>query len=752
MNQQQPIDPRVFGQAAPYPAGDMVEDRITDPKQILRIFRRRLPIFFLIMITVFSAMAVYTFKAVPIFEASSSIIIDAREKNFVDIAILSGLPPDAATVDTEVEIIRSRSLAGKVADELNLVDNPEFNSNLRDASFSDQMKTSIKNMLKNVTGGGSEDTGPQYSEEAQKKIERDAVISNLLDATSAKRIGETYGIRIGAKSQDPELASTIANSIAEKYLVEQLDSKFDATRRTNSWLETRLADLKEDVNIAESEVEAFRTASGLFRTGTTTTLNEQRLANLSTQLLSQRAELGEAQARLAATVGSAANGNSAETSGEALASPVIAELRGQQAEIRRERADLDTRYGPRHPEIQRINVEEANIRNQIDVELKRLVNNLEREVSIAQQRVRTLESTMREQESVAASNNRSSVKLRELERNAEASRAIYEAFLARFKETDETEGLVEADARILSYAIVPLNAAFPKTSLNLIIGLVLGAMLGTVGVIASEALNSQISSGEDIEMVFKVPFLGNFPKLTGAARKDPASYLLANPMSNYAEAFRNLRASIMFAEVDTSAKTVAITSSQPDEGKTTLTYGLGRMSAMSGSRTLVIDGDFRRKQLSEVALEEDAEFGFLELLFGECELEQAVAVDPKSGLNILPLTANRYTPRDVFGSNAFDQLLAQLEEAYDLIYIDTGPLLLLAETRVLTGKVDQVVVVSRWLKTNRAALKQTLSILKEFRATISGIVINQVDVSKYHRQGYGHSGYEAYDKYYHVKS
>lgn len=734
-----------------YYSGASVEDRITDPKQVLRIFRRRLPIFVLTMLTVFVLVALYTFKATPIYSSQASVIIDRRETNVVDLgSVLSGLPADSAIVDTEVEIIRSRSLLGKVVDKLELVNEPEFNGRLRPAGFVDQMKGKVQGWLGLSTASPSPALANLSEEEREARREertRNSVISAVLGNVTARRIGQTYNIGISVTSEKPRLAADIANAIADQYLVEQLDAKFDATRRANSWLETRLADLREDVNLAESQVEAFRAASGLLQAGQST-LNEQKLSELSGQLIIERSQLAEAQARLASVEDLRNQGQSAEISGEALRSNVIADLRRQQAEINRERADLENRYGPLHPEMQRINFEEENISREIELEIGRLVNNLEREVSIASQKVKTLERGLNAQETTLVANNRSSVRLRELERNADANRTIYEAFLARFKETDESEGLVEPDARVLSAAVVPRTSIFPKTNLNLAIGLMLGGMLGIVAVIISEALNSQINSGDDIEGTFKVPFLGNFPRLSGAARKDPAAYLLANPMSNYAESFRNLRASIIFAEVDEATKTVAITSSQPDEGKTTITYGLGRMSSMSGSKTLIIDGDFRRKQLSETALDEGPEFGFLELLFGECNLEQAVTVEKNTGLHILPLTADRYTPRDVFGSNAFDQILADLQTVYDLIIIDTGPLLLLAETRVLTSKVDQVVVVSRWLKTNRAALKHTLSILKEFRANIAGVLINQVDMNKYHRQGYGHSGYDAYEKYY----
>ncbi len=729
--------------------GIPVEDKITDPNQVLRAFRRRLPLFFLTMLLVFSAVAAFTFQVRPVYSTGASVIIDVRETNVVDFgSVFSGLAPDSAVVDTEVEIIRSRSLAEKIVRKLNLVESPEFNPTLREPGTLDKVKGSVIGAISGVIGRrGDESTDIELSVADAERAEMDLVVSNLLAKTGAFRIGTTYGIQITADSHDPALAASIANEIADQYLVEQLDAKFEATRRANAWIEDQLSDLRVELNEAESLVEAYRSASGLFATGATT-LNEQQMTDLNAQLIVQRADLAEREARLASIRSLAQSGGSADVSGEALQSPVINELRRQQAEINREKADLENRYLPNHPEIQRINREFANTNAQIETEIRRIVSNLESEVTISRQRLNSLERNLSSMRATLAENNRASVRLRELERNAEASRTTYETYLERYKQIDDQEDLAEADARILSRATVPGAPSFPKTSLNLVIGIILGGMIGALLVIIIEALNSQISTGEDIESNFKVPFLGNFPQITGPGKKSPGDYVVSNPMSNYAEALRNLRASLMFADLDATVKTVAITSSQPDEGKSTLTYGLGRMSAMSGSKTLIVDGDFRRRQMSSNSVGDAPKYGFLEYLFGECSIEEAVIKDEKTDLDILPLTVDRHTPRDVFGSKVFDEMLESLKGRYDLIVFDTGPILLMAETRVLAGKVDQTVVVARWLKTNRAALKETLSILTDFGANVTGIALNRVDMSKYHRQGYGHSGYKSYDKYY----
>lgn len=723
------------------------EEKITDPNQAVRAFRRRLPLFILIVLAVFSMVALFTFQATPVYSTSASVIIDAREKNVVDFgAVLSGLPPDSAMVDTEVQILRSRTLAQKIVEKLNLTESPEFNPFLQEPSSMDRAKASVKSFIGGLIGGGASNS-ETVETTIDPQTEMDITVSVLLAKTRASRMGATYGISISADSYDPILAAAIANGIADQYLVEQLDAKYEATRRANAWIEDRLADLREELNDAASLVEAYRSASGLFMAGATT-LNEQQMTDLNAQLIVQRADLAEREARLNTVRQAAATGNSAAASSEALQSPVIAALRRQQAEIDREKADLENRYLPNHPEIQRINQENANVNSQLQIEIRRIVSNLENEVTISRQRLNSLERNLSSMRATLSENNRASVRLRELERNAEAARTTYETYLERYKQIDDQEGLAEADARILSGAMVPTGPSFPKTSLNLVIGLILGCFAGVGVVIVIETLNSQISTGEDIEQSFSVPFLGVFPMLSRSDRKDPAQYLVNNPMSSYAEALRNLRASLIFAELDSTVKTVTVTSSQPNEGKSTLTYGLGRMSAMCGSKTLIIDGDFRRRQLSSRSVGDSEELGFLECLFGECSVEEAVTIDEKTGLHVLPLTPNRNTPRDVFGSKVFDDLLETLKQEYDLIIFDTGPILLMAETRVLASKVDQVVVVAQWLKTNKSALKETLSVLGDFGATITGVLLNQVDLKKYHDRGYGHSGYSSYSTYY----
>ena len=316
--------------------------------------------------------------------------------------------------------------------------------------------------------------------------------------------------------------------------------------------------------------------------------------------------------------------------------------------------------------------------------------------------------------------------------------------------------LVQPDAVILSQASVPKHPSSPRTKLNLLIGAILGGMLGAGLALLAELLDMKISSTEDIEKKLRQNAIGSVPLIRttnalGFTQTNPAEYLIENPLSAFAESVRYLRAAIAFSDLDSETKTVAITSSLPDEGKTSLTLALGRMSAMSGARTLVIDGDFRRRQLTEAAGLKP-EVGFIEYLFGAGQLSDAIAKDPKSMLDILPLSLTGHTPHDVFGTRAFDDLLVRLRSMYDLILIDTGPLLLMAEARVVAGKTDKTILVVRWRHTTRAAARQSLALLKSFQADLLGVTLNMVNLNR--RRHYSDPGasYDAYRKYYQMES
>ncbi len=738
-------------------------DALVDVKMILRALRRRFWLAATSFVLTVALATVYTLNQTPIYDTAARLQLDTRNQNVVNLGdVLSGLPPNTAIIDTELQVIMSETLLRKVVPRLNLTEHPEYNWTLQEPSGFSKWRNDVRAMIGGWFGGGNAgasgdtegETPPPavMSKEQLQESVFNYALGRLQGAVSVSRMGPTYIIDIRARSSDPELAAAIANAVSEQYLVEQLEAKLEATRRANDWLAERLDNLRQEVNEKENAVEQYRASSGLL-SAQGSTLTERTIADLTAERSVQGAQLQEVEARLNNVRNRLNSGAGLESVAEVLGSPVISNLRNQQAQIQRQRAELLTRYGPRHPDVESINNEVDDLRAQIDAEVSRIVASLESEVEIARGRVTSFDRSLGEARGMLAANNRATVRLRELEREAEASRALYEDFLRRFKQTSEQGNLAQADARILTTARVPGSPSSPRTKVNLALGIILGGAMAGALILLAELGENHFSSGEELERAFGVPHIGSIPLLPGLrgfgrSKKTPADYAIENPLSAFSESLRNLRASIIFADLDNPAKSVAICSSLPDEGKTMTTYALGRLSAMSGSRTLVIDGDFRRRQLTE-AVGIAPENGLIEHLFGECGLDEAITIDEKTGLHILPLSRSRNTPRDVFGSRSFDNLLERLKQTYDLIVFDTGPILLMAESRVLVGKVDQVIVVAKWRSTRRASVQQTMNLLNQFHANIAGIVLNFVDLRRKRMLSESESGsYKAYSKYY----
>lgn len=725
-------------------------------KSIIELIYRRFWLIVLGFLTTFVAIAYLTFAQTPVYTAKSVVIVDTKGKNTITLGedVISGVSGSTAEIDTEVEVMKSKALLTRVVQDQLLIQDPEFNVHLR--SEEKGMVAGLKKFVKRLLGQSTEDVDPLKGltpEEREAKILEDTT-NELREKVTVSRVGTTFLINAQVASESPETAARLANSIADQYRVDQLEAKLDATERATSWLSERVKDLQADVSEKERRAADFRTESGL-DTVLNSTLTEQALARLEAERIQKEQVLASARARYDNVQSGITSGRSVDSIAEVLSNPVIGDLKSQRAAVQRRQADLESTYGPRHPELIRVRSEAADIDRQIRIEVDNIVSNLEREVSVAQAEVNKIQSEISRAKSRLVSGTKSQVRLNELERAAETSRVLYDEFVGRFNETRNQTDIAEADARILSTASVPKSPSSPKTLINLILGTILGGIVGLGLALLADLFDSQISSTDDIERKLGSNSLGSVPMIRnqgflGLNAPNPADFLVENPLSAYAESIRYLRAAIAFSDLDAQTQTVAITSSLPDEGKTSLTLSLGRMSAMSGSRTLVIDGDFRRRQLTDAAGLKP-EIGFIEYLFGAGNLEDAIGKDSKTSLDILPLTKKGHTPHDVFGTRAFDELLSVLRLRYDLILIDTGPLLLMAEARVVAGKVDKTMLVVRWRQTTRNAAKQSLQLLRNFKADILGVTTNMVDLNRRRHHRDPGASYKAYRKYYQME-
>jgi len=429
-----------------------------------------------------------------------------------------------------------------------------------------------------------------------------------------------------------------------------------------------------------------------------------------------------------------------------LSSQTIAQLRAQQSAASSKVADLETKYGPKHPDVLRAQRELAEINSQITQEMGRDIGNLQSEDQIARQRVASLESSLAGAKGTLIGNNAASVELDDLQRRADATSTLYNSLLTRAKQVSVDQGGDDSNSRVVSHAKIPVKPSSPNKMIGVALAAVLGLVFGAGVAAALELLEGGVATSEGVEQRFGIACLGSVPllesTLEGGRRtsRSPAEYLTQNPLSAYAEALRNLRASIVFSRVDTDVKVICVTSALPNEGKSTTAVCLGEATALAGAKVVVVDCDLRHASISQ-SLDRERTVGLVEVLQGAAKLEDALICDEKSGAWFLPVSSGTFAPKDMFGSVAMDRLIQDLRRKFEYVILDTAPVIAVADTRVLASKCDVVALLVQWRKTPRKAVQVALSLLNSVGADIAGIALTLVDVRSQSQSGYGDAGY-----------
>lgn len=693
-----------------------------------------------LVLSVVVACAIIGFAIVrsltPIYTASTEVAVGPRETKVANLVeVLSDLKGDAVTIATEIGVIHSRNIAQKTVFQLGLQTHPDF------AAPSLGLRQRAWNAI--VAPFVSPESQLLFKAPAESDQERlTRTIDIFLDRLKVSNDGKSRIITIAFQSRDPKLAAQVANTVADFYLVSQLDAKFDATRRANEWLSDRLAVLRQEVLASENLVETFRREHGLIR-GQTSTITTQEVSQVAADLTAARAKRIEAQSRMAQVQKAGTRGGSNEDWNavpEVLQNPLIQKLREQEAEAQRREADLLQQFGDKHPRVINVRGELASIRAKIAAEVGKIVDSLRSEVATQQAREASLSSALDRLKGEASQDNAAEVQMRDLDRTAQANRTLYENFLQRFKETQNQEKFAQPDAVILSMAQEPLAPSFPQRTVFVLLSILVGAIFGCLLALIVESRDVGIRSMEQVADLFKVTPLGMVPMVKRALRGQttPDSEVLGRPTSAYSEAIRTLHTNLMLSDLDRLPKVVLVTSSIPAEGKSTIAASLGQMIARYGQKVVVVDCDLRRPRLHRI-LGMNGAPGLADWLLQNRQLSEIVQTEHSSGVHIVPAGRLPSTPPNLLNSGRFRSMLHSLRNHYDLVILDSAPVLSIADTRVLASLSDRVVFVTKWASTPRKVVATSLDYLLSAGAEIAGMVITQVNVRTHSKDGFSDS-------------
>jgi polysaccharide biosynthesis transport protein len=722
--------------------------------------RRRLVLLATIVVIVGGAFG-YVSRQTPLYSGEALIHIQNRDAKVVKIdAVVDDMSADPATIESEISYLTSRGFLRRNVEELNLVGDPEFNPALLKDKTEPSFLETINPLqyipqewLALFRGSQTDQADALAVAPDPAAVQLNKVIDRFAGRLTVAQVGRSYVISLSFLSENPHKAADIANKLAEEYLVTQLEAKYNAAQRATEWLSKRIDELRGQVLEAEAKIVEYRTKNNLVEASSESNPITLQFFQLNTQLALAQAQRAEAEARLSQAKSLLNSPDGVSAAALVLSSPLMTGLRDQETQLMRQLSEMGTIYGENHPQMVNTRAAIQSVRDKMKDEVLRIIQDDENEVAVARAREQQLNTSMAKLQGDAARVDLAGVELRDLTREADTNRELFQTFLTRFREIVEQQGLAEADAKILSAADVPIAPASPKTTLITLIAFAASLILGVLLVFVAERWDSDYGfrSADEIQAALGVRALALVPDLSRRETQgNPAEdYILQKPNSAYAEALQRIRTSLFLTDGDHPPKTILVTSSVPLEGKSTIAASLARQSARSGLKVILIDADLRRPRLHEV-IGLPNQNGLSEVLTGRANPEAAIKRDEKSGLDFLPAGVGVVSPPDLFRSSTMKILLEEMAAYYDLVIIDTPPVAAVSDSFTLSGIVDKSIYVIRWEQTPRNVALAGIRQMIDAGADIAGIVLARVDVKKHARYGYADSGYYQgyYRKYY----
>jgi capsular exopolysaccharide synthesis family protein len=664
-------------------------------------------------------------------------------------------PGDLRHLASEIERIRGRAMLTRVVREAGLLYDPAFNPVLARAP----------DLLERLGL-----RAPPPAQTFRLSRQRAATLATLRARLQLRPVGQSRALSVVVEAPSAQSAARAANAVADVYLAQLRERTRQERAGATAWLDQRVAELRQRVQDAEAAVADFRIQSGLAERGPETVATRQRVSELNRALAQARAEAAAARARLqpvsasgpdatpppearaapgqtteartpsaasAGATGTAARGAEAGL-GRALTSQLIQGLRQQEAELERTRAQLATRYGPRHPRLREANAELLDLRLLIDEETSRVAQALRRDAELAGARADALEAELQQVNAATGELGRAEVKLAQLEREAAAERALFDTFLTRLKETRVGADSPGRMAELITRAHAPSQPAAPNRPVLAGFGVLAAAAMAVAFALLREALDRGVRSPEQLQRLTGLRVLAAVPRV----RREPAGRVLVRPLGALAEALRGLYTALLLADIDRPPRTILVTSALPGEGKTALACCLARVLARSGSRVLLIDADLRYPRVAPT-LKLPAAPGLSDLLTRQCTLDAALQFDPAPELDgrLSVLPAGRASdPGRLLDSERLGALVAELAADYDVVLIDAPPVLAVADPRTLSARVDSTLLAVRWARTPRTSVQRAVTLLREAGAELAGTALVRVDPRHHVREANGPSG------------
>lgn len=706
------------------------------------IWRAHWKIAWLVLLACALAMAILSFIPAQ-YIGSATLLI--KEKTPPLLTFQQVTDSSSGTVDylqTQLALLQSRDLAERAVKKLNLTTNP-----VTDPRQQPQSWFTPREWLANLDLGqwwpALDFLIPQQVTPTETDIFNE-VTQNLMKRTDVKFVGKSQLLNIEVLLPDPDLAAATANAIAQGFIDSQFDNSLKSSQTNASWMNSRLVELRNNLRIAEDKLQAYREEQGLVDVGGVATISANELEMTGNRMIDARRNLAEAESRYR-QVQALSNGDLSRLSSvpAVLSNALVQKFQAQQAKAQAKVEELSGRYGPKHPTLIAALAELRTATDSLRVQVRQVVASIEQDYQLAKASESSLHKSFNSNKTQIQDISRKEFQLRELQREVDSSRALYETFITRLKETAATSDMDSTKARIVDPAIVPLEPSKPRKTLIMVIVAIAAALIGMALALISEARNKTFKTDEAVESMLNIPLLSVVPLVTKRSRRQLARLFDDNEHPRFCETIRNLRTWLMLHSGEKPSQVVLVASTMADEGKSTIANNLAYSLALL-ERVLLIDADMRRSSLSlNFDFPADSP-GLANVLAGTARLEDCIRT--VGNLDMLPAGKLAPPPLDLLSSPCLAPLLEALKSRYQRIIIDSPPAQMVSDALLLAKHSDAVIYVIKAESTPVSQVQKCLAILQQSHAPVFGVVLNQVDLRKARKQGYSHSDtFQNYD-------
>lgn len=719
------------------------EDDVIDLRKLIQpIWHRKWSILSLVMVVVMVAiLAVLTLT--PIYRASTTLMIEEKASKVVSIEQVYGLEGTGKEyLQTQFELLKSRSLAERVVRELKLTTHPEFDPRQQAKPLID-----ISGMFANFNFNKVVPVALPGDEEVQKALAEaelfDVVTKAFMERITISPTRNTQLVTVAVDMADARMAARAANALATGFIESQLEARMDKSMTAANWMNSRLGELRTKLKAAEDRLQAFREAENLVDVDGVATISAAELSLTSERMSNARRQRAEIESQFMQVNAMRSDGWERLASIPAvLSDPVVQQFKASEAKARARVEELSRRYGPRHPVMEAARSELSAASASLHIQVDQVVAGIERNYQLAVANEKALQIALNTNKSEIQDISRKEFKLRELQREVDSNRALYDTFMNRLKEMAATADLDSVNARVVDAAVLPVLPIKPKKTLIVALAAIFALFAGIGFTLLLEALSNTFKSTEQIEDRLNLPVLGILPLMESRERGELARMFTSDKNKGFSESIRTIRTSVVLASMDHPHKVIVVTSSIPSEGKSTvsvnLAFALGQIE-----KVLLIDADMRRPTLAKSFELPAGTHGLANLIAGTAQLDECIKhID---GIDVISAGTVPPNPLELLSSPRLAEMIELFKDKYDRIIIDSPPTHAVSDAIVLSTLANSLIYVVKSASTAISLVEKGIGQLLQSNAPVNGVVLNQVDIQKAQRYGYSYGGY--YDYY-----